>query len=75
MQATWFFWIKLVIFLFLSNVVSYKIPNVLLTEAIPYYDFGTGNGPVVYSNVDCIGWENSIDECSESYLMFDCPPF
>ena len=45
-------------------------------EPIPYYEFGVGSGPVVYSNVDCIGWENSLGQCSrETYLMFDCPPF
>ena len=53
-----------------------RVIHSFLTESIPSYGFGTGNGPIVYSNVDCSGWENSLSECSsETYLAFDCPPF
>ena len=47
----------------------------LLTEPIPYYDFGSGSGPVVFSNVACIGWENNLSQCAkDNYMMIDCPP-
>jgi deleted-in-malignant-brain-tumors protein 1 len=36
--------------------------------------FGISTGPVVYSNVNCGGWENSLDECIKtSYVHLSCP--
>ena len=36
--------------------------------------FGEGNGPVVYSNVICHGWESNIVECPKDlYGTFECP--
>ena len=36
--------------------------------------FGEGDGPVVYSNVVCHGWESNIVECSKDlYGEFECP--
>ena len=35
--------------------------------------FGDGSGPIIYSDVDCGGWEKSISECSKnSFLQFSC---
>ena len=35
--------------------------------------FGKGDGPVIYSNVDCYGHENIISECSKTmYPNFTC---
>ena len=36
-------------------------------------NFGEGNGPVAYSNVECVGHETSLDACSKSsYGSFTC---
>ena len=35
--------------------------------------YGDGNGPIVYSNVDCKGWEDGIIDCTtDNYLYFTC---
>ena len=38
--------------------------------AIPYSGshYGPGEGPVYLNNVDCIGSENNLTECSHSYF-------
>lgn len=37
-------------------------------------NFGDGKGPIVYSQLACIGWETSITDCSKSpYASFSCP--
>ena len=36
-------------------------------------EFGVATGPIVYSNVDCGGWENGITECMKSsHLNIQC---
>ena len=35
--------------------------------------FGVAEGPIVYSNVDCGGWESDIQECMKSnHLQIQC---
>ena len=35
--------------------------------------YGTGDGPIFFSNVNCQGWERSFTVCSKlSYLHFTC---
>ena len=35
--------------------------------------YGTGNGPIIYSNLNCQGWQRSFSECSKStYRHFTC---
>ena len=35
--------------------------------------FGSSSGPLVYSNIDCGGWENSIEECvKKSHFDIQC---
>lgn len=41
-----------------------------------YYNakFGEGNGPVVWNNIACSGWESTIQSCSKQvYPSFTCP--
>lgn len=41
--------------------------------AYHYSYFGAGNGPIIYSDVDCGGWEDVISECSKnSFPQFFC---
>ena len=35
-----------------------------------YPKYGAGNGPVVYSNVDCFGSEKCLSECSKSVFPY-----
>ena len=35
--------------------------------------FGSGNGPMMYSNISCQGYEKSLSQCSkQQYLSFTC---
>ena len=44
-------------------------PNITTNAAI----YGSGDGPIVYSNLNCQGWQRSFSECSKSsYLHFTC---
>ena len=44
-------------------------PNISTNAAI----YGSGDGPIVYSNLNCQGWQKSFSECSKStYLQFTC---
>ena len=44
-------------------------PNISTNAAI----YGSGDGPIVYSNLNCQGWQRSFSECSKSsYLHFTC---
>ena len=49
--------------------------NYNLLEPIAYSgdEFGVATGPVVYSDVDCSGWENYLIECQKkNYLEITC---
>ena len=36
--------------------------------------YGDGNYPIVYSNINCRGWENAITDCNkDNYLEYTCP--
>ena len=36
--------------------------------------FGETSGPIIYSKVNCQGWENSFTECPKnSYFDVNCP--
>ena len=55
--------------------IHYYISLSLSTGAITYYDsaFGSGYGPIVYSNVNCEGHKDSFTECSKrTYFQFTC---
>ena len=43
----------------------WKIINLICVGAIIYTnsEFGVGNGPVIYGNVECFGHENYIADC------------
>ena len=46
-----------------------------MTEPFIYTDskYGKGDGPIVYSNVNCHGWEKTLTECTKTnYLYFTC---
>ena len=52
-----------------------SVNGCLYTVSIAYHYafFGAGNGPIIYSNVDCGGWEESFSECSKaSFPQFFC---
>ena len=47
----------------------------VITEPTVYTNskFGDGYGPIVYSNLQCEGWEKGIIECPKyEYLQFTC---
>ena len=47
----------------------------MFTEPFIYTDskYGKGDGPIVYSNVNCYGWEKTLTECTKTnYLYFTC---
>ena len=48
----------------------------IMTEPLAYLGstFGESIGPIVYSNVECGGWEKSLDECLKTnYIDLSCP--
>ena len=50
--------------------------NILLgVEPVAYYNsyFGAGDGPIVYSQVACGGWEDTFSECDKTEQFgFSC---
>ena len=56
--------------------MKYFITSIItIIEPIAYTadEFGVSTGPVVYSNVDCGGWENYLIECQKNnYLEITC---
>ena len=55
--------------------IIYMHINIHSLEPIPYNNsiFGAGNYPIVYSNVRCGGWEDSIIDCKkDTHLDFTC---
>ena len=56
----------------LVDIILYYDP---ITEPVAFHNsyFGDGHGPIVYSNVTCGGWEQSITDCAKTdYLSFSC---
>ena len=48
---------------------------ITISEPTVYRDshFGDGDGPIVYSNLDCKGYEDSLSDCSKhKYGNFSC---
>ena len=57
--------------IFYTNIYIY----IYYSEPIVYTDshFGDGDGPIVYSNLDCEGYEDNLNECDKSkYGNFSC---
>ena len=55
--------------------LNHIIPYTLITEPTVYTDseFGDGSVPIVYSNIECKGFEESFNECSKKeYGSFIC---
>ena len=56
----------------LDDVCVYFLLNsgiVAFNQLYPWY----GQSPMVYSDVKCIGWENSLEECpKKEFLEFSC---
>ena len=47
----------------------------LPAEPVAYYNsyFGAGDGPIVYSQVSCGGWEDTLSECDKTEQFgFSC---
>ena len=66
-------WEKEVSFLLeiFTMIIHLHIGPTSITDS---FMFGEGNGPVVYSNVVCHGWESNIVECAKDlYGTFECP--
>ena len=42
-------------------IVSFQIESTAFADSL----FGNGEGPIVYSDVDCIGSETNLDGCSK----------
>ena len=49
--------------------------HIYITEPTVYTDseFGDGNVPIIYSNLECKGYEESLNECNKkNYGNFSC---
>ena len=58
---------------FFSIYLVTSIITILEPIAYTADEFGVSIGPVVYSNVDCGGWENYLIECQKNnYLEITC---
>ena len=52
---------------------NYNLFTILEPIAYSGDEFGVATGPVVYSSVDCGGWENYLIECQKkNYLEITC---
>ena len=54
---------------------SYIFVLALNIDPNTYFDahFGETVGPIIWSNVNCVGWESSIQYCSkDSFPNFNC---
>ena len=59
------------------NIVLVLFLSLFLFDAEPLAfsgnHFGSSSGPLAYSNIDCGGWETSIEECvKKSHLDIQC---
>ena len=45
----------------------------IVVDTLAIHEFGGGTGPILFDDVDCIGSENSLSECSHAGLRnHDC---
>ncbi|KAJ8027597.1 Galectin-3-binding protein A [Holothuria leucospilota] len=56
-----------------ATVVCRQLGFVGANEAIRYARFGVGSGPIYFDDVDCIGNEVALEDCSHTIgLLHDC---
>ena len=56
-----------------GNILLSFLPNIVEPTVYTNSKFGDGYGPIVYSYVQCNGWEGGIHECFKyEYLQFSC---
>ena len=53
-----------------ATVVCYQLGYLRAVEAPRYAAFGIGSGPSWYSDVDCVGTEKNLNECSNNNYTF-----